>query len=166
MAVFEKVAPLVVVVEGQKDINDPTDFGGETKYGISKHQFPDVDIATLTESQALGLLREFYWEEYRIGEIENQGIANQIFFLYINMNPLHAGLIVQAAINAVGRGIVVVKPDGVMGTLTIRAINSLADGWLSNRIRLEAVSYYLQLTDHEPSQVVNFRGWVRRALRQ
>jgi lysozyme family protein len=166
MAVFEKVAPLIIAIEGEKEVNDSSDYGGETKYGISKRQYPDLEINALTEQDAVDILKRDYWKKYSLDQIDNQGIANQVFFLFINMNPLHVGLVVQAAINACGRGIVTVKPDGIMGSITIRAVNALADGWLSNRIRLEAISYYLQLTDHDASQIVNFRGWVRRALRQ
>ena len=32
--------------------NDPRDPGGETRYGISKRAYPDVNIATLTLEQA------------------------------------------------------------------------------------------------------------------
>lgn len=166
MALFEKVAPLIIKAEGNRVTDEVTDYGGETKYGISKRQYPEVDIAALDETEALGILKRDYWDGYGIGNIENQGIANQVFFLFVNMDPKHAALIVQVSINACGRGIVNAQMDGIMGILTIKAINALADGWLSNRIRLEAISYYLQLTDHDKSQIVNFRGWVRRALIQ
>ena len=166
MALFEKVAPLIIQAEGDKVADDVADYGGETKYGISKRQYPDLDIAALTEAEAIAILERDYWNQYNLAMIDNQGIANQIFFLFVNMDPKHAALIVQVSINACGRGIVNAQMDGILGVLTIKAVNALADGWLSNRIRLEAISYYLQLTDHDKSQVGNFRGWVRRALMQ
>lgn len=164
MAVFEKAKSLILTLESKRVTDDPDDRGGLTKYGISQRQYPDLDIANLSEADAYTLFEDDFWRKYRIGEIENQGIANQVFLLFIHMNPLHAAMIAQAAINACGRGIVTVKPDGVMGTLTIRALNSLADGWLSNRIRIETIHYYFQLTEHDKSQLKYFRGWVRRAL--
>ncbi len=36
-------------------VNDPNDPGGETKYGISKRAYPELDIANLTLEQAKGI---------------------------------------------------------------------------------------------------------------
>lgn len=165
-AIFSNVIPLIIAAEGEKVSNSPNDHGGLSKYGISQKEYPDLDIANLTEEKALAILEEDFWQKYHIGQIENQGIANQVFLLIVNMNPLQAVRIVQIAVNACGRGIINATVDGVLGSQTLQAINSLADGWLSNRIRLEAISYYLHLTDVDESQIPNFRGWVRRALRQ
>src|SRR3990167_8279839 len=42
---------------------DPNDPGGETKYGISKRAYPDVDIVNLTEAQAKEIYRRDYWQK-------------------------------------------------------------------------------------------------------
>lgn len=165
-AQFANVVAMIVSAEGSKDVDSPSDYGGETKYGISKREYPDLDIASLSESQAMGILETDYWNKYHLSQIENQAIANQIFFLLVNMNPEHAITIVQISINVCGRGMIRASVDGVLGAETIQALNSLADNWLSNRIRLETIRYYLHLTDDDKSQIPNFRGWVRRALNQ
>ena len=165
-AIFSKVKPLIIEIEGEKETDDPDDHGGKTKYGISQKQYPDLDIDNLTEDQAMAILEEDYWQKYHLEQIENQALANQIFFLIINVGPQYAIQIVQIAANVCGRGLMRLAIDGVMGSKTIQIVNSLADGWLSNRIRLEAISYYLQLTDHDKTQIRYFRGWVRRALMQ
>lgn len=162
-AVFAKVASSIITAEGGYS-NSSTDYGGETKYGISKREFPHADIPNLTEAQALALLEEFYWQKYRLSEINDQSVANQVFFLFVNMNPIKAAKIVQLAINGCGRGIINIKCDGILGSQSIEAINSLIAGWLSDRIRVEAIRYYLQLTDEDKSQIVNFRGWIRREV--
>ena len=33
-------------------VNDPTDMGGETNFGITKRWYPDLDIKNLTKEQA------------------------------------------------------------------------------------------------------------------
>lgn len=43
-------------------VNHPADPGGETKFGISKRSYPDVDIASLTLEQAKALYRRDFWE--------------------------------------------------------------------------------------------------------
>jgi lysozyme family protein len=51
---------LVVGEEGGY-VNDPQDPGGETKYGISKRSYPNLDIAGLTLEQAQGIYYSDYW---------------------------------------------------------------------------------------------------------
>lgn len=41
--------------------NDPTDPGGETKYGISKREYPNVDIQGLTLPDAMAIYLSDYW---------------------------------------------------------------------------------------------------------
>ena len=41
--------------------NDPNDPGGETKFGISKRNHPNVDIKNLTAQQALDIYQQEYW---------------------------------------------------------------------------------------------------------
>ena len=55
---FNKIIEKVLKHEGGY-VNDPTDLGGETNYGITKRFYPDVDIKNLTEEQA----KEIYKKE-------------------------------------------------------------------------------------------------------
>jgi lysozyme family protein len=43
-------------------VNNPQDPGGETKYGISKRAYPNIDIAKLTLDQALNIYYNAYWQ--------------------------------------------------------------------------------------------------------
>lgn len=42
--------------------NDPTDPGGETKYGMSKRAHPNVDIKNLKKADALDMYKRDYWD--------------------------------------------------------------------------------------------------------
>lgn len=42
-------------------VNDPKDPGGETKFGISKRSYPDVDIKNLTLEQAKAIYLRDFW---------------------------------------------------------------------------------------------------------
>jgi lysozyme family protein len=162
-AIFTKVAPLIIAAEGGES-KSPTDYGGETKYGISEEQYPDEDIKNLTPERALAILEADYWEPYHLSDILDQTVANQCFFLFVNMNPEKATKIIQTAVNGVGRAIIFVKVDGVMGPVTIQAVNSLAPYWLSDRLRVESCRYYLKRVDQDRSQEANFIGWIRRVV--
>jgi lysozyme family protein len=43
-------------------VNNPADPGGETKWGISKRAFPDLDIANLSRDDAKTIYRSHYWD--------------------------------------------------------------------------------------------------------
>lgn len=55
------IAPLLKREGGYVD--DPADSGGETKFGISKKAFPNLDIASLTEEDARNIYRKEYWDK-------------------------------------------------------------------------------------------------------
>lgn len=42
-------------------VNHAKDPGGETKFGISKRQYPDLDIAALTLDEAKAIYKRDYW---------------------------------------------------------------------------------------------------------
>ena len=48
---FNEIIEKVLEHEGGY-VNDPKDLGGETKYGITKRFYPDIDIKNLTIEQA------------------------------------------------------------------------------------------------------------------
>lgn len=41
--------------------NDPVDPGGETRWGISKKAYPDIDIKSLTKEEAMLIYERDYW---------------------------------------------------------------------------------------------------------
>jgi len=57
---FERAIDFTLKWEGGYS-NDPTDPGGETKYGISKRAHPDLDITNLTLEDAKDIYRTEYW---------------------------------------------------------------------------------------------------------
>jgi len=57
---FEKAISFVLEHEGGYS-NDPNDPGGETKFGISKRSYPELDISKLTLKQAKEIYYKNYW---------------------------------------------------------------------------------------------------------
>ena len=163
---FQLVIPLLLKAEGGH-VDNPKDYGGETKFGISKKQYPNVDIENLTLEEACDILERDYWNRYRLIEIREQIVANQSFLLLINMNPLNAGKIVQKAINDCKIIRPAIQEDGIIGSNTLSTINSFTPYEtisLSANLRNEACRYYLQRVDDDPTQIANFRSWIRRSL--
>ncbi len=51
-------------------VNDPKDPGGETKFGISKRAYPNLNIKDLTIEQAKAIYKKDYWDRCNCDEIE------------------------------------------------------------------------------------------------
>ena len=52
--------------------NDPVDPGGETKWGISKRAYPDIDIKSLTKEEALIIYEKDYWLKIGADKMEKR----------------------------------------------------------------------------------------------
>jgi len=57
---FEKALKFVLKWEGGYS-NDPNDPGGETKFGICKRSYPELNISKLTLEQAKEIYYKNYW---------------------------------------------------------------------------------------------------------
>lgn len=82
---FEKAVQGVLESEGGY-ANDPVDRGGETKYGISKKAYPDLDIAALTREQAVEIYRRDYWEAIGADQLPND-VREAAFDAAVNQGP-------------------------------------------------------------------------------
>lgn len=161
-AVFSKAWPTYIDAEGDEFINDPDDPGGRTKYGITQLSYPTLDIAKLDEKTAQQIIERDYWLKYRLNEIDDQIIATRALLLFVNLSPDTVATIIQKAINVCGRSIILVKVDGVLGSETIRAINSLAPNWVRDRISIEAIKEYMFRARAKKEKFL--KSWVRRSL--
>jgi len=65
-------------------VNDPDDLGGETKYGISKRAFPQLDIKNLTKDEAIEIYIRDYWHKLNCDELE-YGLDIAVFDVAVNM---------------------------------------------------------------------------------
>ena len=62
MITFDTALAQVLKSEGGY-VNDPNDPGGETNLGISRHSYPDVDIANLTPALVAPIYKRDYWDK-------------------------------------------------------------------------------------------------------
>jgi lysozyme family protein len=79
---FERAFAVVVGIEAGY-VNNPQDPGGETKYGVTKRQYPTVDIKNLTLEQAQDIYRRDYWNTHDLDTLE-YGKALLVFDTAIN----------------------------------------------------------------------------------
>ena len=155
--VFEAAFAKTLKFEGCY-VDDPADPGGETKFGISKRAYPDLDIEALSEGDAGEIYRRDYWTRCRYGEIQNAAIAIEIFDVAVVCGPRRANMMLQeAARRANGHHLEV---DGILGDRTLGEINKCeSPAHLLAELRLQEVEYFLRL--NRPKYLA---GWIRRAL--
>jgi lysozyme family protein len=141
--------------------NSKTDLGGETKYGISKRQYPNEDIPRLTLERAKFLLHHDYWTPLMAVEIAYQPLANHLYDMCVNAGQEDAVLALQCALVSCDIPITI---DGIIGPKTITAANETDGVWLTDRYRVERVKHYLRRIIVNPDQIVNIKSWLRRAV--
>ena len=154
MKSFKEIIEKVLEHEGGY-VNDPKDLGGETKYGITKRFYPDVDIKNLTIEQAIEIYKKDYWDKNRVESLP-QNLWHIYFDMCVNMGKRTAVKVLQRAAVNKGRKIEV---DGGLGPMTIGALKGVE----LDRVRAFRVKYYVDLITAKPEQEKFYLGWFRRA---
>jgi len=152
---FDEIIKKVLEHEGGY-VNDPKDLGGETKYGITKRFYPDVDIKNLTIEQATEIYKKDYWDKNKVESLP-QNLWHIYFDMCVNMGKRTAVKVLQRAAVNKGRDIEV---DGGLGPMTIGALKGVE----LDRVRAFRVKYYVDLITARPEQEKFYLGWFRRAL--
>jgi lysozyme family protein len=131
-----------------------------TKFGMSAHSFPNVDIENLTLTEAEDLYRQT-WGHF--AEIQDQAVLTKVLDLAVNMqwgDKGNATLILQRAI--VARGIPV-STDAVFGPRTATAANNLPADPLLREICNQAQIMYAHIEANKPEMKAWFNIWKHRA---
>ncbi len=135
--------------------DDPDDPGGETKYGIDKRTYPDLDIRALTKDDAAAIYFRDWWTPYA-GYGLPAIVLVKCFNVAVNVGRGQANKFLQRALSVVA--------DGFVGPKTLAAIAAImrpAD--ILNLIRMQQATFYEGLAHKDPTLRKFLRGWLRRA---
>ena len=155
MAKFENVIDKVLVNEGGY-VNDPSDRGGETKFGISKRAYPNVDIKNLTTDEAKAIYKQDYWDKINGDDIADDLVAYEIFDTAVNMGVRTASKLAQMVVNS--------HPDGIIGSKTLKKLNSIDKELFIAMFKLSKIARYTYLVKKYPSNKKFFYGWIVRVM--
>lgn len=150
-----------------KIANHPLDRGGFTNKGVTlavwKLWGKDLDgdgkitvtdlIRMSDEDLYQCILKPHYWDKWRADDITNQSIAN-ILVDWVWGSGSWGIVIPQRILN--------VKADGVVGNVTLSALNAAIQKELFKSIWYERKIYLLNLVVKDPTQKVFLNGWLSR----
>jgi len=134
-------------------VNDPSDRGGETKFGVARNANPDLDITNLTWDGAKAVYYVRYWIaghcDYlpgRVGAIHFDGCVNH--------GIKRAGTFLQRAVG--------VNPTGDIGAVTVAKVQEADQIDVCNHIADQREQFYRSIVANNPSQAKYLNGWLRR----
>ena len=140
---------------------------GCTKYGIATNTYPNIDIRNLTIAQAGKIYERDYWNPNKLGKLESQGVATEIFDTGVNCGVKFAGMVFQKVCNHLnGKG----KDYPVDGIVTDEQIN-FANKYTrtrANRVKFYKLlngyqlDRYLSIVDKNPSMEKYLNSWLSR----
>ncbi len=147
-------------------VNDPVDHGGPTNRGVTLSTWRKVgydkdwdsdididDIRLLTPDDALMVLKKFYWDRWRADEINNQKVAN-ILVDWLWCSGKWGILIPQRILG--------VSVDGIVGPVTIQAVNRSNPYRFLIQIYNARVTFIFDIIKKDPSQKRFEKGWFNR----
>jgi len=134
-------------------VNDPRDPGGETKFGISKRAYPQVDIKNLTLDAAKAIYKRDYWDRAQCDKLPPQ-LAYLLFDAAVNSGIGQAIRFLQRAVN--------LADDGVLGPLTLAAVQRVDAESVATRYLAQRLEFMTKLSTWDTFG----RGWARRIADQ
>jgi lysozyme family protein len=129
--------------------NNPRDPGGETKFGISKRAYPDLDIANLTLEQAKAIYLRDYWNRAQCDKFPPI-VAFQVFDCAVNSGIGQAIRFLQRAVG--------VADDGQVGPMTLNAVRRLDAAEIVAKFNGQRLDFMTKLSTWD----VFGKGWARR----
>jgi lysozyme family protein len=148
-------------------VDHPDDPGGATNYGISLRWYRSVidpnatvdDIKSLTIDDAKTLYRDHFWID-AYDRIFDERVAAKVFDMAVNMGKSQAHKLAQRAAQACGAKI---EDDGILGSLSIAAINGIDAEVMLASLRATQAGWYRALANARPQFESFINGWLRRA---
>lgn len=130
-------------------VNHPNDPGGETKWGIAKRSYPNVNIKALTREAAIEIYRRDFW-----APMEKALVSDAVAYQALDSAVNHGmGNTVRFLQRAVG-----VADDGRIGPVTIGHLRAVNECDLLMRFLAERLDFMTKLSVWPTFG----KGWSRR----
>lgn len=164
MASVEKLAPFILKWEGGF-VNDPDDLGGATNKGVTLSTYmqycrkkgypvPTVErLKNLSEQEWTEILKTMYWDRWKADQIVDQSVAN-ILVDWVWASGTHG---IKRPQRILG-----VTVDGIVGNLTLAAVNARDAKELFFAIKSDRIKFIDEICKARPANEKFRRGWLNR----
>ena len=153
---FNDAISFVLQKEGGR-ANVKDDKGGLTRFGISSKAYPSEDIENLSLDRAKFLYKRDYWDKNNLGKIIDVQKATAALDTVVNHG--RGPILIQEALSRAGASL---KVDGLIGTNTLNAINSISLPKFAGALYDIRKAYYETLVKNDPTQSKFQTGWMNR----
>lgn len=160
---FKSIVENILLYEGGY-INNPSDPGGETNFGISKRSYPMLDIKNITREDAIDIYYSDYYLINNIDAVCDYDIATKLMNMFVNMGAKNAQKIMCRSLRACDFQCDENTPD------ISKLISVINDMTKQNRnreilvaLRSEMAGYYRSLAGEKPTLKTFLKGWLKRA---
>lgn len=124
-----------------------------TKYGISAMTYPMLDIKNLTLAQAKDIYKRDWWDALNAKNIDS-AIIFQVWDFAINAGMATAKRKLQSAVG--------VADDGIIGPISLKAVNDADLNDVLMKFNAERLTYYTKLS----TWTTYGKGWTNRVAGQ
>lgn len=136
-------------------VNSPNDPGGETKFGISKRSYPNLDIKNLTLEQAEQIYFDDFWMPM-VCDAMPVGMDEFVFDFAVNSGVPTVKRKLQQALG--------VLADGKLGPLTIAAMKTANPKRIVRTMFVERAIIFASAKENVFEE--NAHGWYARLFDQ
>lgn len=156
------------------DNGGPTNFGITAKYLMDNDRWAYdfdkngvIDASDMKKFSVENAKFEYFkmFNKARYNLINSLEIAKRVFDVHVNSGPRQAALITQRSYNRLMSPTSKIDIDGLIGNLTIYALNSIKniDGFVEE-FKMQRVYFYRELAESNPEKYGRYlNGWVNRA---
>lgn len=111
--------------------------------------------ATVREMVEAFYKKEF-WDKARLDDVNSQQMANEVFIAGVNMGMKKAVMLAQRLVGT--------TQDGIVGSKTIKAMNSFDDTVFDEMYDKLENEHYEAIITANPSKRIFAKGWRNRAI--
>jgi lysozyme family protein len=155
---FERIVKNIIKNKGGY-VKNPSDPRGETNFGISKRNYPLLDIENLTKEQAKSIYYRDYWLGSKCNLIEDFELAQKVFDLSVNLGILQTIDLTERALRCFWRFLL---NKGVAEPIKITAINEVNSKELLCALKSEAAAHYRILVILNPHFSKFLEEWLQK----
>ncbi len=164
MAKSDILVPFIRSWEGGWS-DSPFDAGGATMCGITMTTFTayrtnhgqpvptKADLRAISDNEWHDIFRELYWNRLCADQINSQPVANMAVDWLWHSGPV-AIRVLQCLCGTTA--------DGIVGPMTIHAVNHCRSEWLFSRLKEERMAFLEKCAVSIPSNKRYLTGWMRR----